>query len=82
MESCSLNTSWVNGTYHVRGYIVQICVALSFVSVCDAMDGRDIYFAQGDDADDDISVIHEYWLKHNCLQDDAVALWTESFDGL
>lgn len=82
MESCSLNTSWVNGKYHVRGYIVQICVAFSFVAVNDAVDGRDIYFSQGDEADAVIASIHGYWINHDCIQDDAVAKWTEGLDGL
>ena len=62
----TLNETWISGKY-ANG---EIDTAYSTVSVNDPE-----FFAQGDDADQIIKEIHEYWINNDVTTEQAFDFW-------
>lgn len=75
-KNFQLNESWLNGKYVIDNQNVEIDFSHSIFSV----EGyRTIFFAQGEDADNIISEIHQIWLNENLTQSEAIQIWINAY---
>jgi len=65
-----LNESWLNGNYE-NG---EINTSLPYIAVNDPE-----FYAQGEDADNIIKEIHQYWLSNNVTTEEAFNHWINSY---
>lgn len=66
MDHITLNETWISGKY-ANG---EINTAYSWVTVYEPD-----YFLQGDDADQAIKEIHEYWINNDVTAEQAFDFW-------
>jgi len=71
-----LNETWIAGKYTVNSYKVEINTALPYLSI--DRGGID-FFSQGEEASENIALIHNNWLKNGCTIEDSIQWFINTY---